>query len=140
MNINFRVSSFSETKDNIVTGMTTFSSFSSIISFIQRSYEYEETCNSNVRVNMLYHLCIGIVALITVLTPSNFRAERTQTKGNTTCNQTSELQVSSYSTHEFRLRYANVKSFAEPARYTYCDFSFWIQQVCKWTCGRWKGS
>ncbi len=58
--------------------------------------QYEETCNSNVRVNMLYHLCIGIVALITVLTPSNFRAERTQTKGDTTCNRTSELQVSLY--------------------------------------------
>ncbi len=45
---------------------------------------------------MLYHLCIGIVALVTVLTPSNFRAERTQTKGDTACNRTSELQVSSY--------------------------------------------
>ena len=45
---------------------------------------------------MLYHLCVGIVALITVLTGTNFRAERTQTKGDTTCNRTLELQVSSY--------------------------------------------
>ncbi len=61
---------------------------------------YEDTCNSNVRVNMLYHFCVSIVALITVLTRitrTNFRAERTQTKGDTTCNRTSELQVSSYS-------------------------------------------
>ncbi len=28
--------------------------------------QYEETCNSNVPVNMLHHFCIGIVAFITV--------------------------------------------------------------------------
>ena len=63
---------------------------------VKLSAKYEDTCNSNVRVNMLYHLCVGIVALITVLTGTNFRAERTQTKGDTTCNRTLELQVSSY--------------------------------------------
>ncbi len=71
---------------------------------------HEDTCNSNVRVNMLYHLCVGIVAFITMLTGTNFRAERTQTKGDTTCNRTLELQVSSYNgesdpnvTHVFAL-------------------------------------
>ena len=66
---------------------------------------YEDTCNSNVPVNMLYHLCVGIVALITVLTGTNFRAERTQTKGDTTCNRTLELQVSSYSRTELIVRW-----------------------------------
>ena len=57
--------------------------------------KYEDICNSNVRVNMLYHFWVGIVALKTVLTLTNFRAERTLTKGDTTCNRTLELQVSS---------------------------------------------
>ncbi len=42
---------------------------------------------------MLYHLCVGIVALITVLTGTNFWGRKDT---NQTCNRTLELQVSSY--------------------------------------------